>query len=159
MILRQAGAQDADDIARITNHIIADTLITFTTTLRAPGDIARDIADRGHAFLVLEADGRAEGFATYGPFRSGPGYAATCELSIQLSAKIRGQGGGRMVLDRLMEVARADGKHVMVAGISGANAPAVAFHAAVGFTETGRMPQVGRKQGQWLDLILMQKIL
>ena len=41
-----------------------------------------DIAARAPAYLVLEADGRAEGFATYGPFRAGPGYAPTVSYGV-----------------------------------------------------------------------------
>ena len=159
MILRPARAGDAPDIARITNHVIAETLITFTTILRHPDDIATDIAARAPAYLVLEADGRAEGFATYGPFRAGPGYAATVEHSIQLSPAIQGRGGGRLLLSALIDIARERGVHVMIGGVSSANPGGIAFHRAMGFDETGRLREVGRKQGQWLDLVLMQKLL
>ncbi len=47
----------------------------------------------------------------------------------------------------------------MVAAISQENAGGIAFHAAMGYRETGRMRQVGWKFGRYHDLVLMQKIL
>lgn len=159
MITRQARAEDAQAIADIWNAIIRDTLITFTTVEKTPEQVAGDIAARGPAFRVGEQAGQVVGFATYGPFRSGPGYAHSCEHSIQLAPEARGQGLGRLLMGELMQVARDDGIHVMIAGISGAAPASVAFHAALGFVETARMPEVGRKAGQWLDLVMMQRIL
>lgn len=159
MTLRAARPSDAPAIAALHNRIIRDTAVTFTTQERTPEAVARQIAERIPAFLVAETAGRLAGFTTYGPFRAGPGYAASCEHTVILDEAARGRGLGRALMTRLMQIAAAEGKHVMVAGISGANPGAVAFHAALGFEEVGRMPQVGRKAGQWLDLILMQRIL
>lgn len=159
MIVRQARAQDAPAIARIVNDIVQDTLITFTTRLRDPGSVRSDIEARGAAFVVAEAEHTVLGFATYGTFRNGPGYAHTKELSINLVPAARGQGVGRQLMQRLEAVANQAGVHVLVAGISSANPTGVEFHAALGFREVGRMPEVGFKAGRWLDLILMQKNL
>ncbi|MFD0911509.1 GNAT family N-acetyltransferase [Ruegeria arenilitoris] len=159
MIIRPARPRDAAQIAEITNTIIRGTLITFTTTERSPEEIARDIDERGLAFQVAELDGRVVGYATYGSFRSGPGYAHSREHTILLAPEGRGRGTGRALIRALEEVARSQGVHVLVAGISAENPGAIAFHAAVGFQTVGRMPEVGHKWGRWLDLVLMQKIL
>lgn len=153
-MIRKANPDDAPWIADIWNAVIAETLITFTTTPKSDVEVAQMIATR--PVLVLEG---AHGFASYGPFRSGPGYAATVEHSVMLAPQARCKGQGRALLGALIQVAQQDAKHVMVAGISSANPEAVAFHAALGFTQVGHLPEVGHKAGQWLDLILMQKLL
>ncbi|WP_037308156.1 GNAT family N-acetyltransferase [Ruegeria halocynthiae] len=159
MNIRQAQIGDAAAIARITNAIIRDTLVTFTTTERSVESIATDIETRGSGFLVAVNGRQILGFATYGPFRAGPGYAQCREHSIQLPPEARGQGTGRALMSALESAAQAEGVHVLVAGISSANPDAVTFHAALGFIEVGRLPEVGFKWGKRLDLILMQKIL
>ena len=153
-MIRRANSQDAPWISAIWNAVINTSLITFTTAPKTEEEIAQMIA--GRAVLVLE---NAGGFATYGPFRTGPGYAATVEHTVMLAQQARGQGQGRALLTALMDVACDDGKHAMIAGISSVNPQAVAFHAALGFQTVAQMPEVGRKNDQWLDLILMQKLL
>ncbi|WP_415921100.1 GNAT family N-acetyltransferase [Tateyamaria sp. SN6-1] len=153
-VVARATERDTDWIAGLWNGIIADTLVTFTTHPKSAEDVATMIETRPVFVLPDQA-----GFATYSPFRPGPGYAATVEHSVYLAPGAQGQGAGSTLLHHLMEHARRDGHHVMIAAISGANPGAVRFHARLGFVETARMPQVGRKAGQWLDLILMQKML
>ncbi|MFL4471999.1 N-acetyltransferase family protein [Tateyamaria armeniaca] len=153
-MIRPATSQDAGWIAALWNAMISETLHTFTTDLKSVADVSEMIRTR--PILVLPEDA---GFATYGPFRSGPGYAATVEHTILIDPAAQGHGQGRVLMQTLMDHARDAGHHVMVAGISGANPGAVAFHAAMGFDRVAQMPEVGRKHGQWLDLILMQKLL
>ena len=157
MTIRSAEPEDAEAVSAISNAVIRETLVTFTTKCRDPADIAADITARGDAFLVAERHDVVVGFATYGPFRSGPGYVHTREHSIQLAPEAQGQGLGRQLISALEHTAVRSGVHVLVAGISAVNPAAIRLHTAQGFTEVGRMPQVGHKWGQWLDLVLMQK--
>lgn len=158
-MIRQARAEDAPAIAAIWNHTIRDTYFTFTTAEKSPETLATLIQERGPGFLVAVDKGEVLGFATFGPFRNGPGYAHVAEHTIYLSDRAQGRGLGRALMAAVEQAARAAGKSILVGGLSGDNAGTIAFHAALGYVETGRMPGMGRKFDRALDLVLMQKNL
>lgn len=159
MIVRTARTEDAGAICDIANRVIRDTLITFTTVEKTPSQLRAEIAEKGADYLVVELDNEVVGYAYYGAFRAGPGYRFTVEHTIHLSLAAQGRGIGRALMIALEHRAVKAGMHAIVAGVSGANPGAIGFHSAMGFVEVGRLPEVGYKQGQWLDTVLMQKIL
>lgn len=73
--------------------------------------------------------------------------SATIEHTTLLAQAARGRGQGRALMMALLDHARAQGRHVMVGAISGANPDAIALHTALGFDIVARMPQVGHKGG------------
>jgi len=156
--IRAAQPSDAESITTLWNAMIRETDATFTTQEKTVKCMAALIAERIGGFWVAELGG-VQGFVTYGPFRSGPGYAATVEHTIILAKQGQGSGAGRALMHQAITGARAQNHHIMVAAISGANPGAVSFHTKLGFEQVALMPQVGRKGGKWLDLILMQKII
>jgi phosphinothricin acetyltransferase len=158
-VIRPAAPADAPAIAAIWNRVIRDTAQTFTTAEKDPADLARAMT-AGQPFLVAET-GRAPiaGFVTYFQFRGGPGYAYTVEHSVHVAQEARGRGLGRALMAAAEAHARAAGAHSMIAGVAGENAGGAAFHAAIGYREIARLPEVGWKFGRWHDLVLMQKML
>ncbi len=152
--IRTATDADAAHIARLWNGFIRDTTVTFTTLEKSHDQITTLIDSR--PVLVAETDGFA-GFATWGPFRAGPGYAHTAEVSV--FAQHPGDGSAQALLAAAESQARTQGIHVLIAGISGENARAIRFFQRQGYAKTAEMPQVGRKFERWLDLILMQKLI
>jgi phosphinothricin acetyltransferase len=156
-MIRPAWASDASAIGTIWNHAIRTSTATFTTIEKTEADIQEMITAR--PVLVLTTDEGLIGFATYGTFRSGPGYAHVAEHSVYVTETARRCGHGSALLHALLDVARAKGLRIMVAGISGDNHPAQALHTRLGFEKTGRLPGVGQKFGRALDLVLMQKNL
>lgn len=159
MKVRAATAADASAICDIVNPMIRDTLVTFTTIERSVDEIKDLIDTHPHRVLVAEFNNEIIGFASCGPFRSGPGYANTCEHTLYVGEGGRGQGVGRRLLERLEIQARNDGVHSLVGAISGANPGAIRFHAQNGFAQAGRLHRAGHKFGQWIDLVLMQKFI
>lgn len=63
-------------------------------------------ADRSAFFVLTEDDGTAVGVGGYAPLAGGDG--KTCELrKMYLLSAARGQGGGRMILERCLAEARS----------------------------------------------------
>lgn len=158
-MIRPAEPSDAPAVAALWNTMIRDTLSTFTTIEKPIKDVEALIEARKDAFFVVSDAGSCTGFVTFGPFRPGPGYVATAEHTVIVAPQSHGLGLGRRLLEIAENAARAKGLHVMVAAVSHTNTEGTAFHQRLGYAEVARMPEVGRKAGQWLDLVLMQKIL
>lgn len=156
-MIRAATGQDLPQIKALWNAMIAETTATFTTAQKTDDDLTQLLCARAGAFLVADVDNSCAGFITWGPFRTGPGYARTAEHTVITAT--RGIGTGRALLEAAVDEAGKQDIHVMVAAIGGENTAAVAFHTKLGFAKTGHLPQVGRKMGRWHDLILMSRII
>ena len=115
---------------------------------------------QGYPVLVAGGEGGgALAYASFGDWRPFDGYLHTVEHSVYVAAEARGRGLGAALLAALVEEARHLGKHVMLGGIEAGNEASLALHRKLGFVETARMPEVGRKFDRWLDLVFMQKML
>ena len=99
---------------------------------------------------------RIAGYADYAAFRNFSGYRRTVEHSVYIAPDYARQGLGKRLLLQLIAHAQSRNVHVMVAGIDHGNAASIALHRQLGFAQTGYMPQVGQKFGEWRDLVLMQ---
>lgn len=160
--VRSATIEDIPAILSIYNDAVRHTTAIWIDE-EADFDNRRDwfMERRVAGFPVLVATDGDEilGYATYGPFRPHEGYRHTVENSVYVRADRRGRGIGAMLLASLIEAARSEGRHVIVAAIEAGNEVSLILHARFGFRETARMPEVGRKFGRWLDLVMMQLII
>ncbi|HDU3852155.1 TPA: N-acetyltransferase [Klebsiella pneumoniae subsp. ozaenae] len=160
MQIRNATERDAEAIAEIYNDAVVNTTAIWNeNTVDFLNRIKwmRDRQQAGFPVIVAvdEAD-RVIGFASYGDWRPWDGYRHTVEHSVYVHENARGQGAGLALLQELLQLAEKQGKHVMVAGIESGNEASIALHKKVGFTESGRVTEVGAKFGRWLDLTFLQ---
>lgn len=161
--IRDATEQDLPAILEILNREIRVSTAVYTeaeTTLAERSAWLE--ARRGQGFPVLvatDADGSVLGYATFGDFRPWPGYRHTVEHSVYILERARGQGLGLALVEALFPLARAMGKHVMVAGIDATNPASIRLHERLGFECAGVLREVGTKFGRWLDLQFMQRFL
>jgi phosphinothricin acetyltransferase len=153
----------ADAILEILNDVIAKSTALFDYRPRSPESMIEWFRlKRTHAYPVIGAvarDGALLGFATYGPFRPWPAYKYSIEHSVYVHHRHRGQGVGRALVKRLIELAEEQQYHTMIAGIDAANAASIGLHEKLGFVHAGTIEQAGFKFGRWLDLVLYQRLL
>lgn len=160
--IRPATEGDLPAITAIYNDAVRHTTAIWNETVVDVDNRRAWFAARraqGYPVLVAELGGAAVAYGSFGDFRAFDGYRHTVEHSVYVAEAARRRGIAAALVGALAAEARALGKHVMVAGIAADNAPSIALHARLGFVETGRMPEVGRKFGRWLDLVLLQKTL
>ncbi|CAM4210803.1 GNAT family N-acetyltransferase [Kerstersia similis] len=160
LTLRAAQADDAAGIAEIYNDAVRHSTAIWNDTVVDAGNRAAWLAARvqdGFPVLVLtDAAGAVLAYGSFGPWRSFDGYRYTVEHSVYVRSDSRGMGLGRRMLAALIDAARAQGRHVMVAAIDASNEASIALHRQLGFEESGVVREAGFKFGRWLDLLFMR---
>ncbi len=160
--LVDAVEADLPGILAIYNDVIATSTAVYSeipVTLENRQEWFRGRVAQGYPVIVARDDMGVAGYATFGDFRSWPGYRFTVEHSVHVRADRRGAGIGSQLVEALLPRARALGKHVMIGGIDADNAPSIRMHERLGFERTAHMKEVGRKFDRWLDLVFMQRML
>src|SRR3954451_20527988 len=161
VVIRAAERRDAEGIRAVYNHYVNESTTLFDMVPRTLDEQVQWIDEHsgGHPALVAELDGRIIGFGSLSTFRSRPAYSTTVEDSVYLLDGHQGLGIGRRLLEELLHLAEALGFHSVIARITGENEASIALHSACGFEVVGTEREVGRKFGQWLDVVEMQKML
>ncbi|MFI7703112.1 GNAT family N-acetyltransferase [Nonomuraea sp. NPDC049480] len=162
-VIRPAVPADLKAVAEINAHYVTNTVITFEETPPTVDDWHRrldDLTGRGPPFLVADLTGEVAGYAYAGPWRPKPAYRHTVEDTIYLAPGHTGRGLGGALLGELVARSIAAGLHRMIAVIADAGDDrSIALHRRFGFTEAGRLVDVGCKHGRWIDTTLMQRPL
>ncbi len=157
--IREATQADAPAIAHIYNRGIADRGATFETDFRSSDDITVKLADHERfPLLVAEAEGSVVGWAGLSSYRPRSCYAGIAEFSIYLDRKARGRGLGRQLLTSLIDVARERGYWKLVSRIFLFNAASRGLCRSCGFREVGVYEKHGCLDGQWLDVVIVERL-
>ncbi|MBV9253739.1 MAG: N-acetyltransferase, partial [Actinobacteria bacterium] len=159
MEIRPATIDDAEAIRSIYNAEVTGSVHVFDLVPRTLAEQQAWLADHAgaHPAIVAVDDGTVAGFGSLSPFRPRPAYSTSVEDSIYVHADHRGQGVGKQLLTELVRLAGDFGFHAVFGRIVGHNEVSIAVHTACGFEMVGVEKEVGRKFGQWLDVVEMQR--
>ena len=156
---RPATIDDAAEITRIYNYYIRLGGVTFdfeeysvdqvATLLERRQDDAWFVASRGDALL---------GWASARQFSDRPGYRYSCETAIYLDEAALGSGVGNLLQQRIEQHCRDAGIHHAMAKIVADNYRSLAFHYRYGYELVGTQREIGRVDGKWVDVVILQRL-
>lgn len=159
--IRPATTEDLKNILDIVNHSILYSTANYNyeiQTLETQKQWFEDKKSKKFPVIVADYQGKAIGFATYGTFREKIGYQFTVEHSVYVNEDFQGKGIGKLLLTKLILLAKEQGFHNMIGAIDAENLESIAFHEKFGFKIAGTIKEVGYKFDHWLDLVFMQLI-
>lgn len=167
--IRAATAADAAALCRIYNQGIEDRVATLETELRTPEERAAWLAAKGprHPVIVAETEAAATkpgalvtiAWGSLNQFNPREAYRHVVDFSIYVDRAYRGRGVGKIMLARLIELARDHGFHKMVLSAFPSNSGGMALYERMGFRTVGVYKEQGMLDGRWVDTIIMEKLL
>jgi len=147
---------DAVAVLLIYAEGIATGQATFQT--EAADWPAWDAAHLARPRLVARGgDGSVLGWCALSPTSGREVYAGVVEESVYVGPAVRGKGVGRALLEAMVRESEAAGIWTMQAGIFPENAASLALHEACGFRVVGMRERIGRHDGRWRDVVLMER--
>jgi L-amino acid N-acyltransferase YncA len=107
--------------------------------------------------FVAGCENEILGWAALSPVSGRCVYAGVGEVSVYVSAKARGLGVGRRLLSALVESSENAGLWTLQAGIFPENQASIAIHKLCGFRMVGRRERIGKMNGIWRDVLLLER--
>ncbi len=154
--IRPAAARDAETIARIYNHYVLATDITFEEVPVAPDEMESRIREVEAAslpwFVAENGTGAVAGYAYASKWKSRCAYRYSTEVTVYVDSAAHGRGAGTSLYSHLVPALRVRDVHVLLAGIALPNDASVAIHEKFGFEKVAHLKEVGFKFEKWIDV-------
>lgn len=160
--LRSYKTEDTQDILAIINYNILNSTALYDYNIRSydqQKEILEDKIKKGFPIIVAEYGGKVVGFGMYSEFRFREAYKFTVEHSVYVDKEYHGKGIGKLLLQELIQLAKKQNLHTMIAVIDSENQSSVEFHKKYGFKTVGIIKESGFKFDRWLHSVFMQLIL
>jgi len=139
--------------------IYEDGIATGEATFEAS---APDFAEGDHSHLercrlVAREGADVTGWAALSPVSDRCAYEGVAEVSVYVASHARGRRIGGELLGALIRCSEEAGLWTLQAGIIRENEASRALHARRGFREVGVRKRIGRLDGRWRDVVLLER--
>ena len=107
--------------------------------------------------LVARTATYVAGWAALSPVSRRAAYSGVAEASVYVGAAYRGLGVGTALCAALVAASEANGVWTLQAGVFPENAASLGLLARFGFREVGVRERIGRADGRWRDVVLLER--
>ncbi|MBX9600323.1 MAG: GNAT family N-acetyltransferase [Bryobacteraceae bacterium] len=159
--VRAASAGDSGAIARIYNHYVRTTTVTFEESAVSSEDMSgrvEESAAAGLPFLIAESGDEVLGFAFASKWKGRCAYRFSVEVSVYVDPARGRQGIGSALYEVLFAELESKGMHAAIGGIALPNEASIALHEKFGLRKVAHFEEVGFKFGRWVDVGYWQRV-
>lgn len=160
--IRPYTVDDAKAILEIINYNILNSTALYDYTIRSLENqiaILEEKLAKGFPVIVATNNEKVIGFGYYSEFRFREANKFTVEHSVYADKDFLGKGIGKLLLEELIQLAKAQNLHTMIGVIDQENQSSIAFHEKFGFEIVGIIKETGFKFDRWLHSVFVQKML
>lgn len=154
-MIRPAEETDAQSIAMIFNHYIADSDATFEEVAVSVDEMQKrlnNVQADGLPWLIAEDAGKVIGYAYASQWSEKPSYRHSVELTVYISPDQVSKGWGRKLYQALFTQVKQLGFRTALAGITLPHPASIALHEKFGMTKVAHYKDIGYKFGRWCDV-------
>nr|WP_319488678.1 GNAT family N-acetyltransferase [uncultured Caproiciproducens sp.] len=147
---------DWDDVKKIYHQGINTNLATFRTTCPSYPEWNNSYYEICR--YVCEQDGKVVGWAALSPVSSRCIYSGVAEINIYVINKLKHQGIGTLLLNRIVEMSEKNGIWSLQANIMQNNYSCILLYEKCGFRKVGYFDRIARDRfGTWRKTVLLEK--
>ena len=155
-MIRAVQDKDANDIVKIYNYYITETLATFEEQVISTADMLariKKVHTNDLPWLVAEdSSGKVIGYAYATKWRERFAYRFSVEVTVYLSPNQQGKGLGSRLYTELFSKLKQRSIHSVIGGITLPNPASIALHEKFGMQQVAHFKEVGFKFEKWLDV-------
>jgi L-amino acid N-acyltransferase YncA len=152
---------DTPAVASIYNEYIQRGNATMDEQLKTAPDIQQwlDKFNNRERLYVLKQSETVIGWGIIKRYSDREGYRFACETAVYLTESEIGKGYGSYIKRFLIDRCRELEYHHLVAKIFATNTGSIEYNRKLGYEIVGRQKEIGFKNGQWMDIVIMQYII
>ena len=153
-MVRTVQLEDAEEICKIYNYYILNSVVTFEETPVTVEEMRERIQSiySKLPWIIYEKDQQVLGYAYASEWKSRCAYKNSVESTVYLRQGEAKKGVGTSLYTELIEQLINIGIHTVIGGVALPNDASIALHKKFGFEKVAHFKEVGYKFGKWVDV-------